>query len=222
MNKPTWARTDAGFIHQSAKKLKCIQYLGGSCVECSENLMRKPWLTHFHHKNRKEKAFGIMRQLGSGYGLTEEVKAELDKCALLCSNCHLTEHFEVDRFAELRDQIEAHMTSLDFIDICQVTLEEKARIRELTQQGLTLQAIAEVTGWCTLTVSRHAPEDALFGNDLTRKITDKEILFEVSQGLSMREIADKYGMSYKVVWKRFKILKRHPTKGVDMLADGQE
>ncbi len=64
-------------------KKKLIEYKGGKCVMCGYN---KPYLSVycFHHKNPKEKEFGI-----SGMKRKfENMKKEVDKCLLLCHNCH--------------------------------------------------------------------------------------------------------------------------------------
>lgn len=64
------------------KKL-AIEYLGGQCRICGYN--RYYGTMHFHHRNRSEKEFGISQVKGRSF---ERIKAELDKCVLLCSRCH--------------------------------------------------------------------------------------------------------------------------------------
>jgi len=65
-------------------KLKAIEYKGGKCVICGYH--RCITAMKFHHLDPNTKEFGISR-----YGVTrswEAVKAELDKCILVCGNCH--------------------------------------------------------------------------------------------------------------------------------------
>ena len=65
-------------------KLRSIEYKGGSCVCCGYK--KHPGVLDFHHINPSTKEFGI-----SGKGMTgswEKIKAELDKCILVCANCH--------------------------------------------------------------------------------------------------------------------------------------
>lgn len=67
-----------------ALKAKAVEYLGGSCVCCGYD--RHQGVLDFHHLDRSTKEFAI-----SGQGLTrswEKIKAELDKCILVCANCH--------------------------------------------------------------------------------------------------------------------------------------
>jgi predicted HNH restriction endonuclease len=56
----------------------------------------------FHHKDPNEKDFGISSPSGYGKSMTE-VKLEVDKCLLLCRNCHAIEH---DRLYKLKYNIE--------------------------------------------------------------------------------------------------------------------
>lgn len=55
---------------------------------------------HFHHQSPEHKDFGI------GNGSTkswEKIKIELDKCILLCANCHAEEHqIEIDKKVEIK------------------------------------------------------------------------------------------------------------------------
>lgn len=65
-----------------------IERLGGKCQicgyeKCSEAL-------DFHHINEKSKAFGISSK---GYTRSwEAISREIDKCYLVCSNCHREVH----------------------------------------------------------------------------------------------------------------------------------
>lgn len=67
-------------------KLKLIEYKGGKCEICGYNTSIAA--LHFHHKNSQEKDFQIG---GSSYSF-EKLKIEVDKCILVCSNCHSEIH----------------------------------------------------------------------------------------------------------------------------------
>ena len=65
-----------------------VAYLGGQCQVCGYN--KCVGALDFHHKDPLEKDFGIGHK---GYTNSwEKVKNELDKCLLLCKNCHSEEH----------------------------------------------------------------------------------------------------------------------------------
>ena len=61
---------------------ECIEKLGGECVKCgaTERL-------EFDHINPKDKLFEITK--GFLMGDREKFQEELDKCQLLCYDCHL-------------------------------------------------------------------------------------------------------------------------------------
>lgn len=74
-----------------AFKDKCLEYKGGKCERCGYNRCKR--VLSFHHTDPTRKDFQIS---GNHARKWETVKAELDKCLLLCMNCHLEEHEELD------------------------------------------------------------------------------------------------------------------------------
>lgn len=73
-------------------KLQAIEYKGGSCTNCGYN--KCPAAMVFHHLIPGEKEFGI----GNGNIKSfERIKPELDKCILLCGNCHNELHYAEDQ-----------------------------------------------------------------------------------------------------------------------------
>ena len=65
-------------------KLLSIQYKGGKCQVCWYN--KYVGALDLHHINGHQKSFGIADK---GYTRSWEiVKKELDKCILVCANCH--------------------------------------------------------------------------------------------------------------------------------------
>lgn len=59
------------------------------CVQCGES--RSPCLD-FHHKNPDEKEYTISAALGTFMWRKEDVMLEVDKCIVLCANCHRMHH----------------------------------------------------------------------------------------------------------------------------------
>lgn len=77
-------------VSKRRRKLKqmAVEYKGGSCVECGYK--KCLGALEFHHLNPNEKDFAIS---GGGYSLSwEKIKIELDKCVLVCGNCHSEIH----------------------------------------------------------------------------------------------------------------------------------
>ena len=65
-----------------------VEYKGGKCEICG--YARCPEALEFHHKEDVNKEFGI-----SDKGYTRSwaaVQRELDKCVILCANCHREVH----------------------------------------------------------------------------------------------------------------------------------
>jgi len=67
-------------------KLSCIQYKGGKCQICNYN--KYFGSLEFHHIDPTQKDFTI----GSSNKSFELLKKELDKCIILCANCHREVH----------------------------------------------------------------------------------------------------------------------------------
>jgi hypothetical protein len=73
---------------QKAYKAECVTYKGGQCVKCG--FSRSMAALEFHHRDPNKKDFGIATK--RRHILSEETKKELDKCDLLCANCHRETH----------------------------------------------------------------------------------------------------------------------------------
>lgn len=81
-------RRDLKILAVEYKKYKCEKCQYDKCIEALE----------FHHKDPNEKDFGIACH---GYTRSwKKVKTDLDKCIMLCSNCHRELHSEIDKRQE--------------------------------------------------------------------------------------------------------------------------
>jgi hypothetical protein len=76
---------------RNLKKLM-VEYKGGSCHKCGYN--KYLGALDFHHINPEEKDFNPSHL--KTYILNDMVKEELDKCLLLCANCHRETHHEIN------------------------------------------------------------------------------------------------------------------------------
>lgn len=68
-------------------KQQSIEYKGGKCIVCNYNKCSQSLV--FHHIDPNEKDFGIASNKTRSW---EKIKKELDKCVLLCHNCHNEVH----------------------------------------------------------------------------------------------------------------------------------
>lgn len=69
-------------------KIAAVMYKGGKCELCGYK--RYVGALEFHHKDPQQKDFQL--SVKTKNNLTDEIKKELDKCVLLCSNCHKEIH----------------------------------------------------------------------------------------------------------------------------------
>lgn len=73
---------------QRKLKQEAIDYKGGSCQICGYN--RCNGALEFHHLDPNEKDFSISELKKTN--MNEKIKLELDKCILVCANCHREIH----------------------------------------------------------------------------------------------------------------------------------
>ena len=72
------------------RKYEAILVRGGKCEKCGYN--KNIAALDFHHINPDEKEFQLDARHFSNQNL-EKLQKELDKCILLCANCHREEHY---------------------------------------------------------------------------------------------------------------------------------
>lgn len=72
-------------------KAKAVEYKGGCCQICEYD--RSNSALEFHHIDPNEKDFGISSYTNLSWG---KIKDELDKCILVCANCHREIHDEIN------------------------------------------------------------------------------------------------------------------------------
>ena len=77
-------------VSKRRRKVKelAVEYKGGSCNVCGYN--KSIAALEFHHLDPSKKDFSIGQD-----GITrsfDKIKMELDKCILVCANCHREEH----------------------------------------------------------------------------------------------------------------------------------
>ena len=77
------------YSQERQRKLKadCVAYKGGRCTMCQ--LVDDPAVYDFHHSDPSAKEFSF----GSTHRSFESMRVELDKCLLVCANCHRKIHY---------------------------------------------------------------------------------------------------------------------------------
>ena len=88
-------------------KKKCAEYLGGKCSKCGYDKCIAA--LEFDHRNPEEKEFHFS---GKHCFSWERIRMELDKCDILCANCHRERHW--DETKRNRKYKEEYKTSLHY------------------------------------------------------------------------------------------------------------
>jgi hypothetical protein len=78
---------------QQQFKIKCLEYKGGKCIKCGYDKCISA--LEFHHRDPSQKEFHMGKYRDTSWVKNKDkVKKELDKCDLLCSNCHREHHHQ--------------------------------------------------------------------------------------------------------------------------------
>lgn len=74
------------------KKIQGIIYKGSKCLDCGISYPNEPYVVFdFHHRNPEQKDVDWSELK---LRTNDRIKKELDKCDLLCSNCHRKRHHQ--------------------------------------------------------------------------------------------------------------------------------
>ena len=150
-------------------KVMSIEYKGNKCSVCGYN--KCIGALEFHHLDPNEKEFGIAAK---GYTRSwEKVKEELDKCVLVCANCHRELHYikeiNENQYTILEENIKTeNKNKKHYCSKCNKELFEE------TKTGLCLECYKMTT----------------------RKVErpSKEELFELIKTKTFLAIGEKYGV----------------------------
>lgn len=69
------------------RKEEALEYLGGACKHCG--YAEHPAALQFHHVDPATKDFSWNKLKLKSW---DKIHKELDKCIILCANCHAIEH----------------------------------------------------------------------------------------------------------------------------------
>lgn len=72
-------------------KERAVEYKGGKCEKCGYEKCTSA--LEFHHLEPKEKDFSPSQNMNMAW---DKIKVEIDKCILVCSNCHREIHEELN------------------------------------------------------------------------------------------------------------------------------
>ncbi len=98
--------------YRNRQKQRAVEYLGGKCTKCGYN--KSLAALEFHHIDPSKKDWMPSRLMSYKW---EVIKLEIDKCELICSNCHRELHEGITEFSLLRNP---KGTKKEYSKICPV------------------------------------------------------------------------------------------------------
>lgn len=172
------------------RKMAMLQYLGvDSCSRCG--ISKSPSILEFHHPSNSNKEFTLNDYRGSYIDLSEAVKSELDKCEVLCRNCHAEEHFDIEFHSSVIDLVKSH-------PIVENHLINPNTVLALHDSGRSNKEISIILGVNKSTISTILIRLGKRNHSIKDIIIDRiEMANLINSGLSNTEIA--------------KIMKCHPS-----------
>jgi len=95
---------------RSLLKQKMLEYKGIFCCEKCGYKGKNYRSLEFHHRKENEKSFEIFSEVWKvkkikKVGVEEKILRELDKCDVICRNCHGVKHTSIDKFDIFKDKI---------------------------------------------------------------------------------------------------------------------
>lgn len=82
----SWKQKNIAYQHRKALQKKAVEYLGNKCILCGYDKCLSA--LDFHHPDPQGKIFSISKAMTSW----KRILPELNKCILLCANCHREVH----------------------------------------------------------------------------------------------------------------------------------
>lgn len=158
------------------RKLEAIAYLGGKCTSCGYN--KYYGSLEFHHRNPAEKEFQWNQMKKRSL---EDIKKELDKCDLLCANCHREAH----QIEKLLESIQEWRKEIDNSRIIE---------RKCLCCGKTFKPRQNKIKFCSGICFRRKSERISWPADLSDQV----------KKFSQRAVAKQLGVSDRAVSKRLK------------------
>jgi hypothetical protein len=96
----------------------------------------------FHHINPSTKEFNLGR-LNNNYvsdARLAKIMVEIEKCSLLCSNCHFVEHFGGGKFEQYKKEIYEKINSYVEKDIIKI---DRNVVYDMRDSGMKMSEIAD-------------------------------------------------------------------------------
>jgi predicted transcriptional regulator len=136
------------WIRQKALLIRAFRLLNSYCLDCGETNI---FVLDFHHKNKIDKLKEVSLLIRNRVPWSI-IETEVNKCILLCSNCHRKRHSNIALFNKYQDTIEKLSYTIE--EQYRWTILETQRLIELYNKGLLLSKIALLFNKHKATVSK--------------------------------------------------------------------
>lgn len=111
-------------LRRVKRKEKLVEYKGGGCQLCGYNKSIKA--LSFHHKDPTHKKFTISN---ASYKNWNELVSEVDKCELLCLNCHMETHenIQVSKYQKQILNVSPKIVAITRCLLCNIDVKKDMR-----------------------------------------------------------------------------------------------
>jgi len=189
-------------IHDSGKetqfskaKIKMLEYKNTNCCsKCGYSKLNR--VLDFHHIDPNTKDISVSKYRGSSKILTNEIKHELDKCIILCANCHREEHYDLDFFESNKAYILNKSTNIKEIH----EAFDKEEILKLFDSGMRQIDIAKKLGAKKNTISMILKRFGKTTPMNTIKVDRDEFRQFVLAGNNSKKIQDKFNINKSTIF----------------------
>lgn len=187
-------------VHRSGKvtkyskaKIKMLEYKKTNCCsKCGYSKLNSA--LEFHHINPNTKELELSKCRIVAEEITTTTKQELDKCIVLCANCHREEHYNVNFFEENKEYILEKSKNIKEI---QPALD-KEEVRKLYESGIKPIEIARKYKASKGTISGILKS---FGIRCVKIMPIEEIINLRKLGYTQKQIAAQLNISKSSVGK---------------------
>ena len=208
-------RKDAVLDIRRRNKIRLVEYKGGKCERCGYDKCIDA--LEFHHLNPEEKDFAL--SCGDTRSI-EKLKAEVDKCIMVCANCHREIHAEEREKLRTEKESEEIKNEIAFFNRQKGGTPEKQRqSRKLLSQKLKLDVILEdirngvpkkeiskklgvsVKAIKTFLRKNGIVYDETINKNITTKIEVDDFIKQFKKHLTFTGLAKHYGVSDNAIRK---------------------
>lgn len=180
---------------RTAFKKEGVRLLGGKCLKCGEN---RHYALCFHHLDPKQKVDTPSRLIANSQ--FEDLLIEIQKCILLCANCHQEFHFleahqglTIEEYVDLNQEFKVSDTIIrDKKTIEIIAKQKQGKYTHCSQCGEVLSS-ENTTGLCLSCYHKS-----------TRKVVDRPEPIELAQeilSMGFCAVGRKYGVSDNAIRK---------------------